>query len=126
MTSTNNNDDILSELADIIKDGERLNTGDKNISSTTPASSQQAVVIDEQATKKFDKMWVMFVLITIGIFIVFRFLLKSYFTKLDEFGEETFSMKKYIGTSAIVSIIINIGVWWVWGKNPSSPSSSKV
>lgn len=105
--------DILSEL---ISEGERL-------SAPPPPPPSQPVPVPTTTTpstlpsstediKKFDELWVISFIITIAIFILFKVVFGRFFMKYNEFGEEVFATKKYIGVSSITSIVVNAGLWY--------------
>lgn len=52
------------------------------------------------------------VLVSIGIFIALRVFFKRWFEKQDEFGDIVFNTKKYVGVSALLSLVVSAGIWY--------------
>jgi hypothetical protein len=101
-------DNILSEL---IGEGERL-TGYSSSQSSNSQPPSNSSTSQPQTPQKFDEIFVWFALATIIVFVFTRVVCKSWFMKDDEFGEPKFNVKKYVGVSALFSVVVCAGVWY--------------
>jgi hypothetical protein len=110
MTDTNK---LLDEL---ISEGEKILSGtvpsSPEIGDPTPSIKSASPPADTTPSSptntdgKFDKLYVLLVIVCVAIFAAYRFIFEKMFMVKDQFGDEVFSTKRYIGVSGLTCLVV--------------------